>query len=90
MTRYTKPKVKQSMKKARKIIGKAKLAGILGISYQSMDRWGDSMPCTEYNGKTLYAYKIQALTNGEVTITDLLGFIPHPQQWAMDDAASAA
>jgi len=67
--------------KAFKMIGKTKLAAKLGISYQSMDRWHDydEMPCTEYNGKTMYSKQIEELTGGQVTIVDLCGFVPPPQ-----------
>jgi len=70
-----------SMKKAIKMIGKIKLSRILGVSYQSMNRWVEQneLPCTEYNGKTFYSRQIEHITKGKVTITDLLGFIPPPQ-----------
>lgn len=85
--KYKKPNVRAVMKKACKIAGgKAALAQHLGVAYQSMDGWGvkNEMPATEFNGKTFYSLRIQELTAGQVTITDLLGFIPHPQQWAID------
>ena len=65
--------------------GKSKLAAHLGISYQSMDGWsiGNELPATDFNGKTFYAMKIQEITDGKVTIVDLLGFVPHPQEWRM-------
>ena len=70
-----------SLEKAFEIVGKVKLGGLLGISYQSMNRWSSNneMHCTEYNGKTFYSRHIESLTKGKVTITDLLGFIPPPQ-----------
>ena len=82
--------VKTALNKAIKIRGKIQLAKDLGISYQSMNRWFDhnELPATDFNGKTFYALRIQEVTEGKVTITDLLGFIPHPQQWAMDKKAS--
>ena len=51
---------KTALKKAYKLLGKVFLSKELGISYQSMDRWHDlnSMPATEYNGKTKYAKKV--------------------------------
>lgn len=74
--------VKTSLNKVYNILGKQGLAKELGIAYQSVKRWHDQneMPCTEYNGKSCYSYKIQKLTDGKVTIEDLLGFVPHPQQ----------
>lgn len=73
---------RSGLKKAYKAMGgKIALAREVGVSYQSMDRWYDrnEFPCTEFNGKTKYAKKIEKLTKGEVTITDLLGFVPPPQ-----------
>ncbi len=73
---------RSGLKKAYKAMGgKVALARDVGVSYQVMDRWFESnnLPCTEYNGKTKYAKKIEELTKGEVTITELLGFIPQPQ-----------
>ena len=73
---------KTSLKKAIKIVGsKSGLAKELGISYQSMDRWmlQNAMPATDYNGKTMYSKKIQSLTDGQVKIEDLCGFVPPPQ-----------
>ena len=78
--------VKTSLNKVYKLIGKQGIARELGVAYQSVKRWHDQneMPCTEYNGKTCYSYKIQLLTDGEVTIEDLLGFVPQPQQALVD------
>ena len=72
---------KTALKKAFKMIGKVKLAEHLGISYQAMDRWllRNEMPATEFSGKTKYSKKIQEVTNGQVTIEDLCGFVPPPQ-----------
>lgn len=75
-------KVTESLDKVYSILGgKGALAKVLGISYQSIDKWHDKneMPCTEYNGKTDYSRQIQELTDGEVTIKDLCGFVPPPQ-----------
>jgi len=73
--------VKTGLNKAYKIIKKTKLAKLIGISYQSMDRWHDNneMPCSEFNGKTDYSRQIQDLTDGKVTIEELCGFVPQPQ-----------
>jgi len=70
-----------ALKKAYKIMIKSKLAKEIGVSYQSMDRWIEvnKMPYSEYNGETNYATQIERITKGKVTITDLLGFIPPPQ-----------
>ena len=74
--------VKTSINKAYKIAGsKVKLAAVLGVAYQTIDEWRsrNEMPATEYNGKTFYSTRIQDLTNGKVTVADLCGFVPHPQ-----------
>ncbi len=67
--------------KAIKLVGKQRLADAIGIKYQSMNRWidQDRMPCTDYNGETAYARAIKRETKGEVTITQLCGFVPPPQ-----------
>jgi hypothetical protein len=76
-----KPQVKKSLEKAFKIVGKSKLSQGLGVAYQSTDRWllKNCMPATEFNGQTMYSKKIEAMTDGAVTITDLLGWVPLPQ-----------
>lgn len=76
---------KTALKKVFKIISKSHLAKELGISYQSINRWYDysEMPCTEFNGKTMYSKKIQELTDGKVTIEDLCGHVPFPQAEAL-------
>ena len=68
-----------AMKKAVKIVGKRALARELGLAYQSMDRWGEQnrMPDSEYSGRTQHALKIEDATNGEVTVKDLLGWVPN-------------
>lgn len=73
--------VQSGLDKAYEIFSKTELAGHLGISYQAMNRWYDYdvMPCTDFNGETMYAKQIQELTEGKVTIEELCGFIPHPQ-----------
>jgi len=73
--------VRAGLDKAFKIMSKSALADELGISYQSMNRWYDynEMPCTEYNGKTMYSKQIEKLTDGKVTIKELCGFVPFPQ-----------
>ena len=71
-----------ALNKAYKVMGgKIALARKVGISYQAIDRWNDynRMPCTEYNGETKYAKKIQEVTGGKVTIKELCGFVPPPQ-----------
>lgn len=76
---------KTALKKAIRLMGKVTLARELGISYQCMNRWTDysEMPCTEYNGKTMYSKRIQELTGGAVTIADLCGHVPVPQALAL-------
>jgi DNA-binding transcriptional regulator YdaS (Cro superfamily) len=72
------PQVKKNMLKAFKIVGKAKMARLMGVAYQSTDRWvlTNRMPLTEYSGDTCYSIEIEDATGGQVTVTDLLGFVP--------------
>jgi len=76
-----KTNVKKSMEKAFKLYGKAKLADALGRRYQSLDRWmlTGKMPLTEFNGDTAYSMTIEKLTEGKVTVEDLLGWVPVTQ-----------
>jgi len=75
------PQARKALLKAFKIAGKAKTAKACGIAYQSLDRMllKNSLPNTEYSGGTAYATAIQEITGGEVTISDLLGFVPFTQ-----------
>lgn len=73
--------VRQALNKAFKKVGKTELARQLGIRHQSMNGWHlkNKMPRTEYSGETSHAMKIQIATEGEVTVEDLLGHVPHHQ-----------
>lgn len=73
--------VKTALNKAFKIMPKSQIAKRLGISYQSMNQWHDKnkLPRTEWSGETNWAQKIQELTEGKVTVTDLLGSVPPHQ-----------
>lgn len=54
-------------------IGLIALARELGISYQSVKKWEmRGMPRTEWTGETHYAEKIEVITQGTVTKSDLL------------------
>lgn len=78
--------VKTGLNKAYKLLGgKKNLAGKLGIKYQTVNRWHDQnkMPCSDFNGKTMYSKHIQELTNGKVTIKELCGHVPYPQAEAL-------
>ena len=72
-----------ALTQAYNLVGKRHLANGLGIKYQSMNNWynQDRMPRTEFSGETMYSKKIQELTDGKVSIKDLLGFVPQPQAW---------
>jgi len=74
--------VRTCLKKLYKTYSKAGLSKELGVSYQAIDKWykKNEMPCSEYNGKTMYSKTIQKLTNGDITIKDLCGFVPPPQK----------
>jgi hypothetical protein len=80
------PQAKKALLKAFKIAGKSKTAAACGIAYQSMDRMilKNQLPHTEYSGDTNYASAIEKLTEGAVTVTDLLGFVPFTQTEAFD------
>jgi transposase len=75
-----------ALNKTYKIISKSKLAKKLGVTYQTIDRWIDcnELPCTEYNKKTRYARNIEIITEGKVTVEDLLGWRPPHQIESLD------
>jgi DNA-binding transcriptional regulator YdaS (Cro superfamily) len=81
-----KPNARKALLKAFKIVGKSKTADACGIKYQSLDRMllKNQLPHTEYSGNTSYASAIEKATGGQVTITDLLGFVPFTQTEAFD------
>jgi DNA-binding transcriptional regulator YdaS (Cro superfamily) len=72
-----------AMRKAVKICGKRGLARALGLAYQSVNRYAEQnrLPDSEYSGRTLHALAIEKATEGQVTITDLLGWIPNHNKW---------
>ena len=59
---------------AIEIVGLAKLAKTLGITYQAIRKWEASgrLPRTEWTGETDYASLIEAATEGKVTKAALL------------------
>lgn len=61
--------------KAIELVGKAKLASELKLTYQSFNYWlrAGRMPRTEWTGETDYASRIEQLTDGAVTRAVLLG-----------------
>jgi DNA-binding transcriptional regulator YdaS (Cro superfamily) len=75
------PQVKKNLLKAFKIVGKSKMSTLMGVRYQSVDRWvlTNKMPLTEFNGDTFYSRTIEKATDGAVTVTDLLGWVPVTQ-----------
>jgi len=77
---------KAALKKTYKLIIKSRLAKQIGVHYQSIDRWlaEDAMPCSEYNGKTDYSRQIEEITQGQVTVEDLLGGWRPPHQKKVD------
>ena len=86
-----KTSVKTCLRKLNREFGNRGLARRLGIAYQSINQWHSKnrLPRTEYTGETFYALEIQRMTNGKIKIEDLLGFIPQPQQWKMDEDEAA-
>ena len=82
-----KPQARKALEKAFRIVGKARLCNDhLKIRYQSADRWllTNRLPLTEYAGDTQYSMAIEKATEGKVTVTDLLGFVPVTQTEAWD------
>lgn len=79
MTR--KKSVRTTIKKAVKICGLRSLGISCGITYQTISGWMDrnKMPDREFSGKSLHSAMIEFETDGQVTIADILGFIPEPQ-----------
>ena len=80
------PAARKALLKAFKIAGKAKTAAACGIKYQSLDRMllKNAMPHTEYSGGTFYSTAIEKITEGQVTVADLLGFVPFTQSSGFD------
>ena len=73
-----KPSVKTNLKKAVKKVGLIELGRRLDITYQCIYGWIDRnrMPSKEFSGESLNAARIEHATEGEVTIENLLGFVP--------------
>lgn len=59
---------------AIEIVGLAKLAGALGVTYQAIRKWEAKgrLPRTEWTGETGYAELIEAATEGKVSKAALL------------------
>lgn len=59
---------------AIEIVGLAKLARALGVTYQAIRKWEarGRLPRTEWTGETDYAALIEAETEGRITKVDLL------------------
>ena len=54
----------------------------LGVTRQAMHMWikENRMPDSEYSGRTNYAAKIEALSEGKIKVSDLLWFKPPHQE----------
>lgn len=76
-----KPKVRVHIKKALKNKGPIVLGRMLGITYQAIYGWRDrnKMPDKEFAGGSVYSARIQHATDNDVTVEDLLGWVPEPQ-----------
>ena len=62
-----------TLEKAIRLCGIQVIARDLGVTYQAVHKWRTSgFPRTEWTGETCYAAKIEALTHGQVTASDLL------------------
>lgn len=59
---------------AIEIVGLAKLAALLGVSYQAVRKWeaAGRLPRTEWTGETNYSAAIEDATDGKVSRTQLL------------------
>ncbi len=59
---------------AIEIVGLAKLARSLGVTYQAIRKWEarGRLPRTEWTGETDYASLIEAETEGRITKVELL------------------
>lgn len=59
---------------AVEIVGLAKLARALGVTYQAVRKWEAKgrLPRTEWTGETCYASLIELATEGKVTKDSLL------------------
>ena len=70
--------VKKALQNAINILGLKPMAKGLDLSYQSIRLWQsvNRMPDTEFSCRTSHSVKIEKLTKGQVTVTDLLGYIP--------------
>lgn len=69
---------RNSLSIALNLVGFERLEKATGLSHQNFYRWrkDDRMPHTEYSGSTSYSLAIQKETNNEITVFDLLGFVP--------------
>ena len=58
--------------------GLNRLARELGLTHQALRKWQKAgrMPRTEWTGETAYAIKIADLTDGKVSVAELLGKWP--------------
>lgn len=61
---------------AIEIVGLAKLAKALGVTYQAIRKWESKkkLPRTEWTGETNYAAMIEKETDGKISSEDLLKF----------------
>lgn len=77
--------------KAVEIVGLAKLARVLGVTYQAIRKWevNGKLPRTEWTGETDYASLIEQATNGQVLRGDLLA-VSVRQALAIKDQRSDA
>lgn len=81
---------KYALEEAIKIIGLSNIQKTLGITYQAVRLWqkNNRMPHTEYSGGTYHSKKIEEVTDGKVTISMLLGYVPPHLVKSSDQAES--
>lgn len=71
------------------IVGLQPLAEALGVSYQALRKWqrAGRMPRTEWTGETQYASTIERITQGQVTVSRLMGKWP---EWVAKRVTASA
>lgn len=68
------PMEQNLISQAIEIVGLAKLAKVLGVTYQAIRKWEikGRLPRTEWTGETNYAAQIEAATEGKILKESIL------------------
>lgn len=74
------PSQTSPLRRAADLVGLGVIARECGVTYQALQKWqrAGRMPRTEWTGETSYSDRIEALTNGQVTRSQLLDKWPEP------------